>query len=261
LQRRDPGYRKRLAAQGEVTSKQLLEGDWDAFEGQYFPEWNRDIHIVSPFEVPKWWKGFRSLDYGLDCTACIWWRVDQQGKLYAIREIWQPNLNLSQAVEAIRNAEPPLERDGTYNYTVASPDLWNRQQDRGVSGREIMSKKAKELHFSLALTNADDRRIPGWRAMREYMQPYEDEYGEETALLQVFSHCTHLINDIPLLLHDENEPEDAADEPHKITHSPESARYGIMSRPPAKSLTPEERYERDERNRKLRTAVNEKTGY
>jgi hypothetical protein len=32
------------------------------------------------------------------------------------------------------------------------------------------------------------------------------------------------------LLHDEHRPEDAADEPHDLTHAPEALRYAVMSR-------------------------------
>jgi phage terminase large subunit len=227
------------------------EGDWGAPGGQYYPEWRESIHVVQPFEVPPWWKGFRSMDYGLDCLSMHWWRIDQQGKVYLTREIWQPGLHLSDAVEMIYESEPPAERD-IYSYTSASPDLWNRQQvksPQGISGYEIMMNTANVLHFNLGLIKADDRRIPGWRALREYIAPYEDEYGNQTAMLQVFNHCTHIISDLPALLHDEHKPEDAATEPHEITHAPDDVRYGIMSRPPARSIRPADNqhyYRRDE---------------
>jgi phage terminase large subunit len=52
----------------------------------------------------------------------------------------------------------------------------------------------------------------------------------------MFNTCTQLIKNLPLLQHDENNPEDAADKPHEVTHSPESIRYFVMSRPSAASL-------------------------
>ena len=75
----------RLEAQPEIVRRQLLEGDWSVFAGQYFKEWRPDIHVVEPFEIPRWWRRFRSLDYGLDCTACYWWAVDQSGRCYIYR--------------------------------------------------------------------------------------------------------------------------------------------------------------------------------
>lgn len=223
LEKRDPGYRRRLESQPGIVKRQLLDGDWDAYAGQYFPEFSRSIHVIKPFEIPDWWRRFRSLDYGLDMTACYWWAVDSQGKCYIYRELHQPNLNLSGAAKKILEMSPPGE---DIAYTVASPDLWNRRQETGASGAEIMLKNG--LH---GLIRANNSRIPGWRALREYLTPYEDEQDILTAKLVIFDHCTNLIKNLPLLQHDDTNPEDASDKPHDVTHAPESLRYGIMSRP------------------------------
>lgn len=228
LERRDPGYRATLEAQPDIVKRQLLDGDWTAFAGQYYPEFRRDIHVVKPFEIPAWWQRFRSLDYGLDMTACYWWAVDPQGKCYIYREFYQPGLRLSEAAKKILEMTPEGEEIG---YTVASPDLWNRRQETGFSGMEIMSDEG------LYLSKAKHDRIAGWRALREYIAPFEDEQGVLTAHLVIFDHCINLIKSLPLLMHDNNKPEDAASEPHDITHGPESIRYGIMSRPPITVLT------------------------
>lgn len=223
LEKRDPGYRMTLEAQPDIIKRQLLDGDWTAFAGQYFPEFRRGIHVIKPFEIPKWWKRFRSLDYGLDMTACYWWAVSPDGREYVYRELYQPGLTLRQAAAKIVEMTPEDEK---ISYTVASPDLWNRRQDTGVSGVEIMgSAGLKDLQ------RADDRRVPGWRTLREHLQPFIDEQGELIANLRIFDHCVNLIRTLPLLMHDENNPEDAADKPHEVTHGPESLRYGVMSRP------------------------------
>lgn len=36
-----------LAMQSEVRYKQLAEGDWSVFSGQFFPEWQSSVHIAS----------------------------------------------------------------------------------------------------------------------------------------------------------------------------------------------------------------------
>jgi phage terminase large subunit len=251
LEQRDPGYRQRLEAQPEIVRRQLLHGDWSVFAGQYFKEWRPDIHVVEPFTIPHWWKRFRSLDYGLDCTACYWWAVDQSGRCYVYRELYQPDLILSEAAKRIRELTPAHEH---IDYTVASPDLWNRRQDTGVAGYELMVQAGL-----IGIIRADDRRVPGWRLMREYLKPYTDEQGVEVARLAVFDTCHNLIRTLPALIHDTHNPEDVSDACED--HAPESVRYGIMSRPP---LTVEEE-ERDRRRKwkKARTkpVISEITGY
>lgn len=223
LMEADPGYIERLKQLPEEEQKALLRGEWDIFKGQYFTEWKRNLHVVQPFELPKYWSRFRSLDYGLDMCACYWWAVSDSGKEYIYRELHEPNLNLSQAAKKILELTPAGEE---IEYTVASPDLWNRRQETGYSGAELMFKAGLQ-----DLRRADDNRIGGWRAMREHLAPYEDEQGVTTATLQLFSTCLNAIKSIPALVHDEKKVEDAATEPHQYTHAPDSIRYGVMSRP------------------------------
>src|SRR5690606_4827073 len=56
LLKNDPDYLRRLQSLPEAERRALLEGDWNVFAGQYFPEWREDIHVVEPFEIPRWWK-------------------------------------------------------------------------------------------------------------------------------------------------------------------------------------------------------------
>ena len=42
----DPGYLRRLQNLGQRDRQALLYGDWDLFEGQYFDEFRRDVHVV-----------------------------------------------------------------------------------------------------------------------------------------------------------------------------------------------------------------------
>lgn len=219
LMEKDADYLARLLLLPENDKKALLYGDWDIFEGQFFGEFSRDKHVCLPEPIPSYHKRFRSLDYGLDMTACYWWAVDGEGKLTCYRELYRSGLTLSEAARAIIEASPPEEKIA---YTVASPDLWNRRQDTGKSGMEIMAEAGL-----CGLIRADNRRIPGWRVLREYLRRGQ---------IRFFQSCVHLIRTLPALIYDPHTPEDAADRPHEITHAPEAVRYAVMSRPPKSTL-------------------------
>lgn len=227
----DPEYLQRLELLPENERKALLEGDWDIYEGQYYPEFKKSIHVVKPFEIPIHWKRIRSLDYGLDMTACYWWAIAPDSREYAYRELHQPGLNLTQAAKKILELTPKNE---IIDYTVASPDLWNRRQETGYSGVEIMMNAGLE-----GLLRANNNRIAGWRALREHLAPFKDEQGLDSATIQIFEYCVNLIRCIPALQHNEHNGEDVADKPHDITHAPESARYFVMSRPAPSIIVPE----------------------
>jgi len=254
LMKNDPLYIKRLQRLDEKWRRALLDGDWDVFAGQYFDMWDRDIHVIrgmSPRDIPKWWKRFRSLDYGLDMTACYWWAVAPDGRCIVYRELYKPNLNLSEAAKAILDYTPPEEK---ILYTVASPDLWNRRQDRGVPGVQIMAEAGLK-----GLVKADPRRVPGWLTMREYLQPYEDEHGKMTAKLVFLENCVNAIRTIPSLVHDDNDPDDVNEDGED--HAAEAIRYGVMSRPPKTVPMDELRARRAARERLIAPTVSEITGY
>lgn len=265
LEDRDPTYRKNLENQSEIERERLLRGNWDIHAGQFFPAFDRDIHVVKPFDIPDYWKRFISIDYGLDCSAVYWYALDDSGFYYAYKELWKPNLSLSDLALAIRKKTTPIERDALA-YTVVPPDLFNkRRQETGKSGRQILVENGLSGY---GLRMADNRRVEGWRVAREYLKPIPDpnfegdeENAPKTSRLLFFDTCRKMISHLPQLQHDDNDPDDAADEPHEVTHSPESLRYFVMSRPPLKSETDKARKERQEAFQRKTKPVSKYTGY
>lgn len=229
LMKHDPDYVKTLMALPEMRRKAMLYGDWNAFEGAFFPEFDFETHTCIPCEIRREWLKFRALDYGLDMTACLWLAVTDDGRILVYRELYEPNLILTDAARLIQQATPEEE---TIRYTVASPDLWNRRQDSGKSGFEIMSAAGLR-----GMIKADDRRIAGWRIVREYLKTT----AEAPPKLCISRKCKNLIRTLPLLRFDEFVQEDAADTPHELTHAPEALRYALMSREP-KTKIKQKRY-------------------
>ena len=220
MMKHNPEYVETLMALPEKRRAAMLYGDWDSFEGAFFPEFCRDVHSCRAFDIPPGWQRFRALDYGLDMTACLWLAVTPEKRVYVYRELYESGLLLSEAAQRIREMTPSHE---SIRYTVASPDLWNRRQESGKSGAEIMTAAGLT-----GLKKADNSRITGWRVLREYLRDGED--GKSA--LCIFDCCENLLRCLPLLRFDENVREDAADTPHEITHAPEALRYAIMSRVP-----------------------------
>ena len=219
----DPDYIKRLDQLPEDQRRALRDGDWDTFEGQYFPEFNRDIHVIEPFEIPAHWRRYRAIDYGLDMLACYWIAVDSQNKSYVYKELYQDNLIISDAAKAILRANG---NDVIYS-TFAPPDLWNRRQETGKSAADLFRENG------VLLTKVSNDRVQGWYNLKEWLKPYEDEQGILTAKLVIFKNCINLIRCIPQLQHDEKDPNDVATEPHEITHAPDAIRYYCAGRPRA----------------------------
>jgi phage terminase large subunit len=222
LMQNNPGYVDTLMALPEVRRKAMLYGDWNSFEGAFFPEFDYEKHTCEPFPLDNDCIKFRALDYGLDMTCCLWLAVTKNKGIICYRELYESGLIISEATKKILEATPKNEH---IRYTTASPDLWNRRQETGKSGFEIMI-----THGLKGLQKANNARITGWRVLREYLKGYT--LLDSKPRLVVFRSCHNLLRCLPLLRFDEYTKEDAADTPHEITHAPEALRYAIMSREP-----------------------------
>ena len=221
LLKSDPGYVKRLENLSEKDKKALLYGDWDIFDGQYFTEWKREKHVIKPFVIPKEWRRYFAMDYGLDMLAGYWITVDESGRAYVYREVYKPNLIISDAAKLIKELTGD---DDVYSF-IAPPDLWNRRQDTGRSAAEIFAT------HGVPIVKANNDRVQGWMDLKEWLKPRLDEFGGERPMVQIFETCTELIRTLPGVQVDKKNPNDVAKEPHELTHAPDALRYFVAGRP------------------------------
>ena len=210
----DPEYVTRLDNLPEKEQKALKYGDWDIFDGQFFTEFDRKIHVCTPFEIPNDWRRFRTRDYGLDMTAVCWIALDWRMNAFVYKELYKPDLIVSTAAKEINTM---TNENIITDY--APPDLWNRNKDTGKSTADIFAENGQFL------TKADNNRVTGWLAVHEWLKVFPDEQGQPTSKLKIFSNCTNLIRTLPALQHDEKNPNDVANEPHELTHIPDALRY------------------------------------
>lgn len=227
LMQKDPTYVKRLENLSDKDKRALLYGDWDIFEGQYFGDWDRHKHVISPFAIPKEWRRYFVMDYGLDMLAGFLVAVDERGNAYVYRELYEGKDNggeghiVSSAAERIRLL---CEGEEIYCY-LAPPDLWSRQKD---SGKSIASLFADN---GIVLTRAANGRVSGWMQLKEWLHPSLCEDGQYRPKLRIFSNCINLIRTLPSLQSDPKNPDDVAVHPHELTHAPDALRYFVASQP------------------------------
>ena len=221
----DPNYIRQLEALPEELRRAHLDGDWDVHAGQYFREFSRDRHVIEPFEIPSWWRRFRSMDWGYNDPCCVLWHaVDGENRVYTYRELYVRETRAGEVASMVLE----LSRGESISYTVASPDMWQKRGAvlSGAGGFE--GETLAELFTSsrLSLTPADNSRVPGWNRVRDFLAVAPD--GRPNWLC--FSDCRNLIRQLPALQFDQHNREDAAD---GDDHAPEALRYALMSRPHA----------------------------
>jgi len=227
LLEKDPDYVRRLENLSDKDKRALLYGDWDLFEGQYFSDWDREKHVVTPFAVPEDWRRYFVMDYGLDMLAGYLVAVDGLGNAYVYRELYEGKDNggeghiVSSAAKRIK-ALCAGERIHAY---LAPPDLWSRQKDSGKSIAALFSENG------VRLTRAPSGRVSGWMQLKEWLHPVLREDGTVRPRLRIFSSCINLIRTLPALQADEKNPDDVAIYPHELTHAPDALRYFVASCP------------------------------
>ena len=227
LMNADPNYVKQLLALPEDLRRAHLDGDWDVHAGQYFREFSREKHVVAPFEIPHWWRRFRSMDWGYNDPCCVLWHaVDGDGRVYTYRELYVRQQRADQVAQSIIK----LSGDEDISYTVASPDMWQKRgailKGDGFEGESLAELFARG---GVPLASADNARIAGWQRVRGYMA----DGADGKPMWQAFDCCENLIRTLPMLMYSPHNREDAAD---GEDHAPEALRYGLMSRPSKSSI-------------------------
>lgn len=221
----DPNYIRQLEALPEELRRAHLDGDWDVHAGQYFREFSRDRHVIEPFEIPSWWRRFRSMDWGYNDPCCVLWHaVDGENRVYTYRELYVRETRAGEVAAMVLE----LSCGESISYTVASPDMWQKRGAvlSGAGGFEGETLAELFTSSGLSLTPADNSRVPGWNRVRDFLAVAPD--GRPNWLC--FSDCRNLIRQLPALQFDQHNREDAAD---GDDHAPEALRYALMSRPHA----------------------------
>ena len=202
-------------------------GEYGIPGGAYFEEFRSDVHVVNGFQIPKEWARFRTIDYGLDMLACYWIAMDPQSNMYVYKELYESGLIISDAAKRILSRSSDLEEN---IITSAPPDLWNRRQETGKSAADIF------IENGVYLTKSSNKRVQGWYNVKEWLKVFEtvDEQTGEKKLdskLKIFKNCHNLIRCLPQAQKADNDPNDVSDTPHEVTHSLDSIRYYISSKP------------------------------
>ena len=208
-----------LASLPEVQRKQFLEGDWDAFEDSSFPEFNKVIHVVEPFDIPKGWYRFRSCDWGYSSPACcLWFAIDWDNNLWIYRELYTKKVTADEFARKILEAE-----HGEFiRYGVLDSSTWAKRGDVGPSIAETMIREGCRWRPS---DRSPKSRINGKLEIHKRLKVNK----ENEPTIKFFSNCRNLIRTLPLLPLDKHNPEDV--DTNAEDHSYDALRYGCMSRP------------------------------
>ena len=240
----DPAYVRRLENLPPKKRQAFLHGDWDVYDGQAFEEFDPDIHIIEPFDLPDHWYRWRSVDNGhTDPFAWYWFAVDERGFVYIYREFTRekkdPKLTYSQQAEQVAKLSSKIKLDGNTPVRVSEPIGMTYAGHDAFATHPMAPGKTIAYFYQKAGVSPVMKSIPD-RALRkavwhEYLQPFEFE-GRTVAKIRIFDTCEKLIETLPRLSEDEKDPEKVAE--CGFDHWFDGSGYGLVSYHMDKSRKP-----------------------
>lgn len=114
-------------------------GRWVQAEGTIYDGFDRAVHLIDPFTIPKEWRRFRGIDFGFNNPfVCQWWAQDPDGNLYLYREIYMTKRLVSTHARLINE----LSQGETYVATIADHDAEDRATLHSAGIQTIAAHKA-----------------------------------------------------------------------------------------------------------------------
>ena len=225
-------YRKTLRGLPPRMAKALEEGDFDQVVGAFFPEIDRDRHLIKAFPIPAYWTRIMGMDWGAcgegDPFYICWYAVSDgsipiypRNSLICYRSWYGAGLP---KVTATAIAEGVLKRE------AKDPEIVDR-----VAGGDIVEKKGTGTSIFELFSNAgvvfrkaDQRRESGAAQFRERLVGKTIVAGEVRPDIYWFEDQEDELETIMNLQHDLHNPNECT---AFNDHVYEGNRYLCMARP------------------------------
>lgn len=206
----------------KITSKDEQEsrrfGKFTTGEGLVYPEFNPDVHIIEPFDIPYEWQENISIDPGLqNPTSCHFYAVDYDGVIYVVGEHYERGRDIDYHASKIFQLADRL------NWRRDNKGRLSALIDSAASQRTLSSAKSVAELFCekgiLVNTKVNKDLYSG-------IQRVKSLFSQNPPRIYIFKTCTNLIREIKGYWWGQN------DRPKKVDdHAMDELRYFVMSQP------------------------------
>lgn len=225
----NPQYMLSIMQMGLQYEKALLHGDWFAFSGSFFADFNQSL-IIEPYNIPLHYPLFASIDAGWSSPCAI-----LLASLTPHREIHilftqykrgaSPQEHAKEFKDRLINFPYLSNHPKTIQTIVAGLDAFAEKEKYSINMTE--ETFAHQFNkFGFALLPAKTERVAGWWAVKQLLRQ---------GRLKFFADFNNpLISELMEAVADDNDPEDIkgrGNDPSVIDHAIDSLRYLIYSIP------------------------------
>lgn len=206
-----------------VISKDELEsrkyGKFMNMGGGVYSEFDENVHVIEPFEIPPQWQDKISIDPGLNNPlSAHWYAVDFDGNVYVVAEHYEAKKDIAYHADAIKRICLRLNWKTKNGFIEALIDSAANQKT--LASQKSVSELFYE-HGILVNTNVNKDLFTGIQRVKSYLK---DANGR--AKLFVFKSCVNMIREFKSYWWGND------DRPiKKDDHAMDDLRYYISSRP------------------------------
>lgn len=195
------------------TFLQEVELEFRAVQGAVYPDFNREIHLIAPNDIPQELTYYASIDFGWHTTAFLLWGVDKDQTWYLVDEVYGRETTLEDLLPRIKNVV------GDKRLVLVVGDSANRD------AIEVMSKSFPMVGVNKA--NDTKGYQLGISLITAKLKPRAQLVGMPKPSLFIGKNCKNFIFEIESYRFPEDKKErNPSDVPIKENdHGPDAARY------------------------------------
>jgi hypothetical protein len=189
------------AAKQELTEDTFAQeylADFRKFTGLVYKEFQRETHVIEPFDLPQGASIYRSIDFGsTNPTVCLWVYVDNDDNWFVFDEHYATGETIDYHAGII-NANP-LSRSIQQTFGDPSGAQWiNEFAQRGIhitkANKEVGTAFNTWVRYGIEKVGERLRSIPG-HVVGNLSRDGRQVTGGDPKLF-IFSTCVHTIKEI-----------------------------------------------------------------
>lgn len=193
--------------------------------GLVYSEFDINIHVIQPIELPKHYQDNISIDPGLNNPlSCHWYCVDEDGVVYVVAEHYEAGRDVAYHAKAIEGISNRLnwKRDKQGRLTALIDSAAN--QKTLASAKSVVELFAQ--HNIVANSRVNKDVFTGINKVKQYLS------ANGVPRLYIFANCVNLIREFKNYRWGDN------DRPNKVDdHAMDELRYYICSLPATHTQT------------------------
>ena len=213
-----------IASFTKSLSKDELEsrcyGNFVGNGGLVYSEFDENVNVIDPFEIPKDWQDNISIDPGLNNPlSAHWYAVDYDNNIYVVAEHFEAGKSVEYHANKIKEISQKLNWKRSYSGQIEAL-IDSAANQKTLSGQKSVTELFYE-HGIMVNPKVNKDLFSGINRVKSYIKNAEGE-----SRLFIFKNCINLIKEIKGYFWGNGDAPVKKDD-----HCLDELRYYIMSRP------------------------------